>query len=526
MRFYGLVWVVVAALAFVSPAMAQSVLHRGNGSEPGSLDPHKAVATDEARIIADLLIGLTSDTANGDMIPAAAESWTTSQDGLVWTFTLRSDLVWSDGAPVTAEDFVFSWRRLLDPNTASQYSAILFAVKNARAINANTMKPEELGVRAVDDRTFEVTLEHLVPYLPYVTVHHATFAVPRHVVSQQSAGWAKPGKFVGNGAYLLESWQPEDRIKLIKNPRFYDAASVLIDEVYYYPFADQEAGLKRFRDGSVDMINAFPHTKYDWVKANMADSVQVFPILQTIYFAFNTTRPPFSDKRVREAFAISPDIETIGKAVNDLGEPVAYAFVPPTIANYPGTTQISFKGEPHAARVERAKALLTDAGFGPGNPVRVQFNIINTAIPKRLAVAFTQMWTQIGAQVEIVGSDANNHWTVVMRERTYDIGYDSWVADFSDPITFLSLYESTNEGFNDTGWKSPQYDELLAQAGRTADLAERGKILSAAEKVLLDDFVILPFRYAHAAYLVAPHVKGFQPHPRENLMTRWLRVER
>jgi oligopeptide transport system substrate-binding protein len=526
MRLRILGWLVGVAFVWLTPAMAQTSLHRGNGAEPGSLDPHKAVATQESRIITDLLVGLTSETASGDMIPAIAESWTTSNDGLTWTFNLRSDAVWSDGVPVTAEDFAFAWRRLMAQETASQYAAMLFPVKNARAINTGAMKPEELGVRAVGDHTFEVTLEHLVPYLPYVTLHHSTLPLPRHALAQHGTGWAKPGKYVSNGAYVLEAWQPEDRVKLVKNARFYDAASVMIDEVYYYPTADPQAALKRFRSGGLDIVSQFPHSQYEWVKANLPTSVQTFPILQTIYFAFNTTRPPFSDKRVREAFAIAPDIETVAKAVNRLGEPVAYHFVPPNIANYPGTVRVKFKDEPYEARVTRAKELLAAAGFGPENPVKVQFYIINTEEPRKIAVAFSDMWRKIGANVEIVGSDANNHWTVVMRERTYDIGYDSWVADFSDPITFLSLYESTNEGFNDTGWKSPRYDELLAQAGRTSDLTERGKILSEAEQTLLDDFVILPFRFAYAAYLVAPHVKGFEHHPRDNVLTRWLRVER
>lgn len=522
-RVFG--WVCVLALLWLSPAFAQQVLHRGNGGEPGSLDPQKSVAVDESRIISDLLVGLTTEKANGEMIPAVAESWTTSADGLVWTFKLRSDVVWSDGVPVTAGDFVFAWQRLMDPKTASQYSAMLFPVKNGRAVNAGTVLPDQLGVRAVDDHTFEVTLEHLVPYLPYVVTHHSTLPVPRHVVEQYGAGWAKPGKYVSNGAFMLEAWQPEDRIKLVKNPRFYDAANVKLDEVYYYPTADPAAALKRYRAGGLDMINAFPHPDYKWLKDSMPNDVHVFPLFQTIYFAFNTTRPPFSDKAIREAFSIAPDIETLAKAINDLGEPVAYSFVPSNIANYPGTAHVRFKDEPYEQRVERAKGLLAAAGYGPGNPLKVQFYIINTAVPRRIAVGFSDMWRKIGAQVDVIGTDANNHWTVVMRERTYDIGYDSWVADFSDPITYLALYESANEGFNDTGWKSPAYDALLAQAAKTGDLVERGKILAQAEQTLLDDFVILPFRFAHAAYLVRPYVKGFEPHPRDNVLSRWLSVE-
>src|SRR5262245_41228308 len=230
---------------------SEVVLRRGNGAEPASLDPHFSIGTWEDNIISDLIVGLTTADAAGKAIPGAATSWETSPDGKTWTFHLR-DLQWSDGKPVTAGDFVYSWRRILDPKTAAPYASILYGFKNAQAIGSGKMKPEELGARAIDDKTLELQLENPAPYLPELLMHTTSYPVPQQLVEAKGRDWTKPGSYIANGPYTLAEWVPNDHITLVKNPKFYDAANVKIDRVVYYPIADPDAGLKRFRAGELD----------------------------------------------------------------------------------------------------------------------------------------------------------------------------------------------------------------------------------------------------------------------------------
>ena len=257
------------------------IFRRGNEAEPATLDPHLSGASWENNIIGDLFVGLTTEDADGKPMAGAAESWTVSPDGLVWTFKLRPGLVWSDGAPLTADDFAFGFQRLFDPKTAAQYASVQYAIKNGEAVNGGKLPPDQVGVRARDARTLEIELANPTPYLLGILTHYTAFPIPRHVFQRYGSEWIKPGHIVSNGAYKLLEWKAHEVIKVVKNPLFYDAKNVAIDEVYYYPTDDQIAALNRFRAHELDAnigTHGFPMSQYAWLQEIMPGQARIFPM--------------------------------------------------------------------------------------------------------------------------------------------------------------------------------------------------------------------------------------------------------
>ena len=353
-------WLVAALLLLASQAMAAD-LRRGNGGEPDLLDPALAGTQWEDNIVGDLMVGLTTLDAAARPIPGMAEHWEVSKDGLTWTFQLRK-AQWSDGAAVTAGDFVFAFRRLVDPATRSRYAANLWILKNGAAVSAGKLPPAALGVAAPRPDFLVLTLEHPAPYLPELLAHITASPVPRQAAR---SGWARPGTYIGNGPYLLKEWLPNDHITLVKNPRFYDAAHVGFDTVTYYPTTDSAAAVKRFRAGELDLQSPVAASEIAWLKANMPGALKVTPSLAVSYVAINLER--LKDARIRRAINLAIDREAITQKVLKLGEPAAYGIVPPGTANYPGQAAFDFRNQPFAARLAAAQSLMRQAGYGPGN---------------------------------------------------------------------------------------------------------------------------------------------------------------
>ncbi len=515
-----------ASPALVAPAAAETVLHRGNGAEPTSLDPLKTQGNWEAQILGDIFMGLATEGPDGKVIPGAAESWTTSEDGLTWTFKLRAGAKWSDGVDVTADDFVFAWRRMADPKNAAQYVKILSLIKNVDAVVAGQMPPDQIGAKAIDPLTLEVTLEHPAPYLPQIMAHQAAYPVPKHLVEANGDGWSQAGVHAGNGAYMLAEWKPQESVKLVKNPLFYDAANVKIDTVYFYPTDDSQAAMKRFRAGELDMQDPFPADEYEWLKENLPEQTKVFPTLTVAYLVFNSRRPPFDDKRVREAVALAYDRDVVINQILKLGETPAYAFVPPGTENYPGGAALPDKDlTDRAARVEKAKALLAEAGYGPGKPLKFTFNVISNPDGRRVATAVQQMLAEIGAEATLEFTEAKTHYNQHLQTGDFQLAGAGWVGDYNDPETFLFMLETKNKGFNYGGWSNAEYDRLVEESRSLNDLAKRGEMLKQAEQIMLADYAILPTRYPNETLLVREYVKGFQPNLRQQYRTRWMSIE-
>jgi oligopeptide transport system substrate-binding protein len=499
------------------------VVNHGNGAEPSTLDPHLAQGTWEDSIIGDMLMGLTTESAKGEPLPGAAERWETSADGLTWTFHLR-DHQWSDGQPVTSQDFVYAWRRILNPKTTSPYAYFLYLIKNGEAVNARKMPETALGVTAPDDKTLVVQLEHPAPYLPQYLTHFTTYPVPRHVVEAKGDAWARPGNYVGNGAFTLVEWVPNDHVTLQKNPKFWDAANVKVDRVVFYPSSDYEAALKRFRAGELDMQDRLPFAEIDWLRANMPEVIRVAPILSVEYVAANEARKPFDDVRVREALSLAIDRETITRKIRKLGETPAYGMVPPGIANYPGGVTADFKSMPYPERIKRAQLLLQQAGYGPNKHLKTTVIIRSASTDAlRYPAAIQAMWRAIYVDADILQNDASIFYSKI-QQGDFDIAIPAWGADFNDPITFLDMLRKGNSN-NYGHFYDPKYDALLDQASKETDLGNRGKLLAQAEAMAVKEQAWAPIYFWVSGAIVRPYVKGWEENPRDQHRTRWISID-
>lgn len=502
----------------------EKTVNRGNGAEPDTLDPHLASTINEDNIIGDMFLGLTTEDAHGDPVPGAATGYTVSDDGLVYTFHLR-DHRWSDGVPVTAHDFVFSYRRMLSPKTAGQYAVLLFPIRNAEAVNSGKMPPEKLGVRALDDRTLQVEFSVEAPYAKQFFMYFPTFAVPQHVVERHGGKWLHPQNIVTNGAYILKEWVSNDHIILVKNPRFYDAANVSIERIIYYPTPDYSAALRRFRVGEIDIQNGVPSEEIDWIKYNMPGVLRASPFMSTRYIVFNTGAKPFDDLRVRTALSLAIDRDVIAKRVMRAGESPAYAFVPPHMPGYPGKAQIGFRKMPMAARLEKAQSLLRDAGYGPHNPLAFDYNVYDTSDARLVSVALQAMWESVGAQVTIVPSDKKDHYNLLLR-RGYSVAWAGYVADYLDAKDFLFQWQSSSTDMNYAAYGNPKFDALLARADVERDPTRRALLLESAEQLLLDDVVVAPLFNDVCRNLVSPAVQGWYGNNIDINRTRYLKLDR
>jgi oligopeptide transport system substrate-binding protein len=371
----------LALMLMTASAQAQTVLNRGNGAEPESLDPAFAGGAAEINILGDMMVGLTTRDAAAKPVPGIAERWEVSRDGRTWTFHLR-DARWSDGTAVTARDFVFAWRRLLDPRTASRTANMLWPVNNARGVSSGTLPGTALGVAAQGPRTLVVKLEHPAPYLSELLAHPAALPLPP---AAQKDWWAKPGTYVSDGPYMLKSWGPNDHVALAKNPRFYDAAKVRIDTVNYWPTPDTQAALRRLRAGELDMQSPLPSAQLDWMRANMPGALHIVPSLALAYVVFNLRDPALKDGRVRRALNLVYDRDAVARKVMKLGEMPAYSYVPPLTANYRGGPHFDFTAQPYPMRLAAARKLMQDAGYGPFNRLRLDYAVSANPDSRRLA---------------------------------------------------------------------------------------------------------------------------------------------
>jgi oligopeptide transport system substrate-binding protein len=494
------------------PAHAQSVLNRGNGAEPDSLDPAFAGTSMEINILGDMMVGLTTLDAAARPIPGIAERWEISPDGLTWTFHLRKAR-WSDGKPVTAENFVFAWRRLLNPKTAARGAELLWVIKNGRAVTAGQKPVTDLGVSAANPALLTVRLEHPAPYLPELLSLPAALPLPPNPSF-------KPGATVSDGPYLLKAWQPNDRITLTRNPAFYDAAAVKIDTVNYYPTADSQAALKRLRAGELDMQTPLPVTEISWLKENMPASLHIMPSLALAYIAMNLRDPALADIRVRRALVLVYDREAVADKVMKRGETPAYGYVPRRIGGYGSGPQLDFKPMPYPARLAQAKRLMQDAGYGPFNKLTLTYLTPGNPDGKRLAAVFQAMARQIHINVRITAMD----YSLVlraMRQGQYQLGYTSWLADFSDAGNFLDLLRSASPR-NYAGYRSAKFDAAMAAAEGEPDTARRNRALQAAERIALADLPWLPIRFLSQTEAVGPKVGGYVPNPWDFNRSRWL----
>lgn len=505
--------------ALIQPSLAADVpagtkladrqeLVRHIKDEPASLDPVKIVGLPEIQVIRDLFEGLTNQNEKGDIVPGVATQWQ-SNDNRTWIFTLRDDARWSDGTPLKAEDFVYSWRRLVDPANSSSFAwfAALAGILNAQDIIDGKMPVDKLGVTALDDHTLRIQLDKPVPYFPSLAVNASLYPVPQHIIEKYGNEWTKPGHLVGNGAYTLKDRVVNEKLVEVRNPHYWDNDKTVLNKVTFIPVNQETAATKRYLAGDIDITESFPKALYHKLLKDIPGEVYTPPQLGTYYYAFNTEKGPTADTRVRQALNMTIDRRILADKVLGTGEKPAWHFTPEVTAGFvpdPSPFEEMSQEELNA----QAKMLLRAAGYGPDKPLHLTLLYNTSENHQKIAIAVAAMWKKnLGVDVKL----QNQEWKTYIDSRNtgnFDVIRASWVGDYNEPSTFLSLLSSTHSG-NISRFNSPAYDKILNQATLETTDKARNQDYNLAEKILLEQAPIAPIYQYTNGRLIKPWLKGY-----------------
>ena len=492
-------------------ADAQTLL-LGNGAEPEDLDPQVVTAYTDQNILLALFEGLTAiDERTSQPVPAAAEAWEVSADGLAWTFHLRQGLRWSNGEPLTADDFVRSWRRMLSPALAAEYANLLYPIRNAEAFNHGAVSdPGALGLFAPDPRTVRIELAQPTPYVPALVAQPPWYPVNLRVLGRFGAAaargtaWTRPGNLVGNGPFTLKEWIPNSRIEVLRNPSYWNAARVALRQITFYPTESPDTEEKDFRAGQLHVTYSIPLAKIGAYRRDAPGLLRVDPFLQTFFLRFNTRRAPFGDARVRRALSLAIDRDAISRRVLSGGYPPAHSFTPPECGGYTARARVGLD-------VAEARRLLSEAGFPGGTgiaPFEVQAR--NDEVQPSVMEAIQEMWLKrLGVRVTLATLEQKT-WLQNQQTLNYAVSTSGWAGDFLDPVTFLDLFVGGG-GNNWTGWADKGYDGMIEEASRTRDPAARLEVFQRAEAYLLERGPVAPLYFGAHSYLIRPSVRGWIP---------------
>lgn len=498
---------------------------RGNGAEVATIDPHKSQGVSESHVIRDILEGLVNQDAEGNTIPGIAESWETA-DNKTFTFHLRKDAIWSNGDPVTAKDFVYSWQRAVDPATASPYSWYMeyTKMKNAKDIVAGKKDKSTLGVKAVDDYTLVVELETAVPYFVMMTGHTTTKPVHQATVEKFGDQWTKPENFVGNGAYVVDNWVVNERLVLKRNEKYWDNDKTVLNKVTFLPIENQVAEMNRFLAGEIDSTYEIPNEHFRRLKKEYPESLSITGNLCTYYYIFNTKKKPFDDVRVRKAISYAIDRNIVTDAILGQGQKPAYFLTPEITANFNPETPEYGKMTQKERNAEAAR-LLEEAGFGKDNPLKFTLLYNTSENHKKIAVALGSMWKKtLGLDVTL----ENQEWKTYLSTKdsgNFEVSRAAWCGDYNEASSFLTLMKSTNT----TGgihYDSKEYDAIMEKALSSTSEAERTALYLDAEKLLAKDMPIAPIYQYVKTRLLSPKVGGFPVNnPEEKIYSKDLYIK-
>jgi oligopeptide transport system substrate-binding protein len=492
------------------PLAGKSVINRALSTEPESLDPQKGRSVQAADVLRDIGEGLVAYSAVGDLVPAAAERWEISVDGLRYTFHIRPAAHWSNDDPVTAGDFVFGLQRLVDPQTAAFYAAELANVVNAAAIVAGDMPTTELGVEAVDDATLVISLLRPTPYLLSLLTHPSTFPVHRGSVAEHGEGFARAGKLLSNGAYALVEWQPGSIIELRRNEHYWNNANTAIDVVRHHVVTQEMAELNRYRAGELQTTSTVPPDNFEQVRTEYADQLHIAPTLGVYYYGFNLTKPPFRDNpALRQALSMAIDREVLVEAITGRGEAPAYSWVPPGVDNYE-PPQLSYADLMQDERNALAQSLYKEAGYSEENPLRIELRYNTSDTQQRIALAVQAMWREV---LGVEATPVNVEFQVLLDQmrdaEVTEVFRSSWFGDYNDANTFLAIMRSDSSG-NMPRYANDEYDALMKSASEQLDRDRRRLYLEEAERVLLADHAVIPLYFYVSKHLVSPEVGGWE----------------
>ena len=500
----------------------RTVLNFGNGTEPQDIDPQIVTGVPENKIVNALFEGLVAEGPTGaDTVGGVAERWEISEDGRVYTFFLRTTAKWSNGDPVTAQDFVASYRRMLTPSLAAEYAYKLHHVVGAEAFNKGELKDfAQVGLAAPDAHTLRVTLKHRAPFLIEAMKHYSWFPVHTPTVekfgglARKGTAWTRPENLVGNGPFVLKEWRPNQRIVVTRSPTYWDREQVKLETINFLPTESIDTEERMFRTGQVDRTNELPNTKIDTYKRDYAASYRQDPYFGVYFYRVNVTKAPLNDKRVRRALALAIDRESLVRNVTRGGQQPAYNFCPPSPMF---TSQARIDGD-----LAEAKRLLAEAGFPAGRGFPKVDILYNTSENHRaIAEAIQQMWrTRLGVEIGL----ANQEWKVYLDSQdtlNYDLCRAGWIADYTDPNTFMDMWV-TGGGNNDTGWSNATYDALVRSSLAAGSETERLASYQQMEAMLADELPIIPIYFYTRVFAVNPKLR-FVPNAIDN--RNWKFVE-
>jgi oligopeptide transport system substrate-binding protein len=484
-------------------------LRYSTGTEPETLDPRKSTGSPEAIAEAQIFEGLTVLNDKDAPVAGVAEKWEVSPDGLTYTFSLRANAKWSNGDPVTAHDFEYSWKSTLDPALGAKYAYQLFYLKNGESYNKGLAAADTVGVKAVDDRTLKVTLEKPTPYFLSLTAFHTYYPVHRKTVAASDKWAADPKTLIGNGPFKVTAWVHNSKLEFAKNEHYWDAAKVKMNKMEFILTDSATTELAMFDNNQIDLGGNVPPSEIP--RLLKEGKLKIAPLLATYFYCFNVTKPPFDNVKVRKAFTLAIDRAAIVKNVTKAGQLPAMAWVPPGLADAaPGSDFRKIGGDYFADNdVATAQRLLAEAGYPGGRGLPPVTLIYNTSEGhKAIAEAVQEMWRKnLGVNVSL----ANQEWKVFINSRTkgdYQVARHGWTGDYLDPMTFIDMFVP-DSGNNDAQYKKPAYEDLVRRAKETNDQAVRMGLMHQAEKLLMDDAVLAPIYYYTNAVLVKPNVKGY-----------------
>lgn len=488
------------------------VLHRSLGYEVVELDPQIVTGTAEAHVMGALFEGLvTEDPVDLHPVPGVAERWEVSPDGLVYTFHLRADAKWSNGEPVTASDFVESYRRMLTMSLAADYANVLYILQGAEAFHKGVQTDfSQVGVTALDSRTLRLTLDHALPHFLAMLTQMSWMPVPVATIAKhgdvyrRGNSWTRPGRIVTNGAFTLKEWKTNEVIVAVKSPTYWDAKKVRLNEVRFYPIDSVDVEERAFRAGQLHVTDFVPVGKVVSYRRDSPQLIRLDPYLGTYFYRLNVNRPPLGDVRIRRALAMAVDRQAIVEKVLHGGQAPAHFLTPPNTNGYTPTARIP-------TDFAAARELLKAAGYEGGRGLPAIELLYNTSENHRIiAEAIQEMWRrELGVNVTLINQELKVT-QASRRSGQFQILRGDWIGDYIDPATFLEVFRS-DSGNNYTSWTNPDYDAALFAAARTADPAARNALFQKAEGLLLNDAPIIPiYHYTHI-FLLQPSVKGWHP---------------
>lgn len=509
MRLGRAIYFIFVALTFATQsARADRILRYPIYSEPESLDPQQTTGAQEWAIIRHMFIGLLSLDPHGRAVPGIAESWDISGDGKLWTFHLRNDAKWSNGDPITSEDFVYSFRRLVDPESGTAGSPDLFEVTNAISIATGKEKDiTKLGVDAPDAHTFRIFFVNPRTIMPLLLTDPMLVPLHRATIERWGNKWTRPENIVSDGPYIMTSWVPQSGITMIRNPYFYDLNAVSISQVNFVEVEQSSVELKQFRAGELDWAHLTPAT-IEWARQNGHDDFHSVPSNGYSFLFFNMTSGVLAhDIRIRQALAMSINREVLIEKVAPLGQAAAYGILPPVITGYT-RQEMLFKNQSMNERIDRAKKLIYKAGYSDKNPLSV--NIIYPRNPEiyRVLFAISKMWEEIGVKTTLEDME----WQALLgrkKSQNFEIGYVSGLGNYDDPEPALENFRSDAGNYNYGGYKNQKFDVLFQEAMSATDIELHRQILSRCERMVLDDYPVIPLWYLQNNWMVVPQLKGW-----------------